>query len=140
MFKFNNLTPYDRNHDRDFFENLFNEPFFRMPFSESMKTDIKESETGYDVSVDMPGVPKQDISLNYDNNGVLSVSVNNVEEKKIEKENYLRKERRMGSYRRDFYLPNVDSSKITAKYENGVLKISLPKRGGNDAETNISID
>lgn len=128
MFGFNNsLTPYGRNPHQSLFENFFEEPFPSFGFGNEMKTDIRESEDAYSVKVDLPGAAKENIALNYDRNEVLSVSVHQSSEKNTDKSGYIRRERYEGTCRRDFYLPGVDAANISAKYENGILNIELPK-------------
>ena len=58
----------------------------------------------------------------------MTISAERKEEINEESENYIRKERRYGSFKRSFYLDNVDQEKIKAKFKNGVLKVKLPKK------------
>ena len=92
-----------------------------------IKVDIKENEKEYIVEADLPGVKKEEINVDL-NNDRLTISVTRNEETNIEKENYIRKERRSGSYSRSFYVENVIENQISAKFENGVLSMVLPKR------------
>lgn len=141
MFGFNNMVPYNRSRNQNLFDNFFNEPFPSFPafFGNEMKTDIKENEKAYTLTAEIPGVEKGDISLNYDGNDLLSVTVNRSEETKEEKEGYLRRERREGSFGREFYLPGVDAKGISAKYENGILTVELPKSGDGPRGRSIDI-
>lgn len=141
MFGFNNLIPYNNGGQKqNFLDSFFNEPFLPMFMGSDLKTDIRESEKEYNVNVEIPGVEKKDISINYDANDVLSVGVSRTEEKKEEKNGFLRKERSEGACRREFYLPGVDARGIKARYENGVLAITLPKLEGSEASQNIEIE
>lgn len=135
MFGFNNrgMVPYEGN--GSLFDSFFGEPFFSTVMSGSMKTDIQETEKGYKVAVDIPGAEKKDISINYADGGTLTVSVSRSEENKVEKDGYLRHERRAGQSSRAFYLPGVDRKEISAKYEDGVLSILLPKSGEENGNT-----
>jgi len=90
--------------------------------------NIKENDNGFDVEMAVPGMKKEDFKINLENN-VLCIS----SEKKIENESnedtYSKKEFSYQSFSRSFTLPNsADESKIKAKYENGILVISIPKK------------
>jgi HSP20 family protein len=89
--------------------------------------DIKEDKEKYIIDVEVPGIEKKDLKLSI-REGNLIISGEKTEEKKKEGESYLRVERIYGNFMRSVNLPEeVDSSKITARYSNGVLKIFLPK-------------
>ena len=93
-----------------------------------MQTDISEDDKAFELNMDMPGVDKKDVKLDY-SDGYLTVSVSH-EEKKEEKDNkkkYVRKERRFASGSRSFYVGDIEEDNIKAKFENGVLNIKLPK-------------
>ncbi len=88
----------------------------------------KADEKGYYLEVDLPGVKKEDIDISI-NEGVLSISGERKLEKKEEKDNYTRIESFFGRFERAFKLPNdADLENIDAKYENGVLKIFIPRK------------
>ncbi len=89
--------------------------------------DIKEDKVKYTIDVEVPGINKDDlkISIKKDN---LVIQGEKKEEKKKEEESYLRVERSYGNFMRSVKLPTeVNQSQIAAKYNNGVLKIILPK-------------
>ena len=92
------------------------------------RVDIVEEKDNYKITADMPGLDKRDISVEI-KNGVLSISGEKKEEKsERDKNNYCYFERRFGSFRREFALPDhVDSEHVDAKYSNGVLELSLKK-------------
>ncbi len=94
----------------------------------SMATDIKETENGYEMDVEMPGFKKEDISVDFEK-GYLTVSAKseNKPEEKEGKHRYVKQERRFAC-RRSYYIGEVDESKITAKYSDGVLQVNLPKK------------
>lgn len=92
-----------------------------------MKTDVQEHEDHYEIDVDLPGFKKEELTLELQN-GYLTISA----EKGIEKDNadkkFVRRERYAGSMSRSFYIgDDVKEEGIHAKYENGVLKLSVPK-------------
>lgn len=92
-----------------------------------LRVDIKEKDNEYLVEAEIPGVNKEDIYLEI-NDDILSIAVERKEEINEEKENYIRRERKYGSFKRSFYVRDVDQENIKAKFENGVLHVSLPKK------------
>lgn len=126
----------------DFFNQMvdkfFNEDFFA-PFSSlsnSLRVDLKETEAAYQIEADLPGISKNDISLQYANNylTITAKRQDNLEEKADGK--YLRRERRYGEFQRSFYVSNVQDDKITAEFKDGVLKVTLPKQDKDIQRTN----
>ena len=117
--------------DRDFFRG-FNRPE-RMLYGKNaprmMKTDVKETDGGYELDVDLPGFKKEEIKLELDN-GYLTISTEKTLENKDEKKGrVLRQERYAGTMSRSFYVgEHVTEEDIKAKYENGVLSLSIPKK------------
>jgi len=109
-------------------ENFFNDSIYPGLSSNShlMKVDIKETSGEYIVEAELPGVKKEEISLDLSSN-VLTISVQRNEEVNEENERYIRKERRYGSMVRSFAVENVNEDQATAKFENGILTVSLPK-------------
>ena len=88
----------------------------------------KVDDKGYYLEIDLPGVKKEDIDISV-NDGILVISGERKLEKKEEKENYTRIESFFGRFERAFKLPvDADLDNIEAKYENGVLKIFIPKK------------
>ena len=95
-----------------------------------MKTDVKETEKGYEVDMDLPGFKKDEIQMEL-NDGVLTISAAKGLDKDEEdkKGNYIRKERYAGSMSRSFYVgEHVDVEDIHPKYENGILSFVVPKK------------
>jgi len=134
------LTPYNRRNNgisargdvwdvgRSFFEDFFNDPFFREGFipTTGIKADIRENDKEYVLDIEIPGVKKEDIKLEL-RDDVLTVSVDRNEEINEERENYIRRERRYGSLSRSFYVENIKPEDVKAKYINGILTVTLPK-------------
>ncbi len=90
--------------------------------------DIKETEDGFEIHADIPGVDPKDIDVHMEN-GVLTIKGERESEKKEEKEGYKRVEREWGSFYRRFSLPDTaNADKISAKSKNGVLEITIPKQ------------
>ena len=94
-----------------------------------MKTDVKETDSGYEVDVDLPGFKKDEIQLEL-NDGYLTISAEKGLDKdeENEKKHYLRRERYAGGMSRSFYVgEGITEKDIHAKYEYGILKLSIPK-------------
>ena len=118
-----------------FGEDLFDDWMMDFPFRGNastglMKTDVKETENSYELDMDMPGFDKGDIKAEL-KNGYLTISAssnrNNDEKDKDGK--YIRRERYTGSCSRSFYVgDDVKQEDIKAKFENGILKVTVPKK------------
>lgn len=100
-------------------------------FEPQIKMDIKEADGKYLIHADIPGVEKDDIHVSVDGNRV-SISAEVRQEKDVkEGERVIRSERSYGMASRSFSLADeVDESKVHAKYTNGVLELTLPKKYG----------
>ena len=112
------------------FDDLFNTPFFTRSEANMMKTDIKEHDGGYELTVDLPGVKKDDIKAEL-NDGYLTITAenNSSKDEKDEKGKYICRERYSGSYSRSFYVGDaVTEEDIKAKFENGTLTLDIPKK------------
>lgn len=94
-----------------------------------MKTDVKETENGYQVAVEMPGFNKDEISVELDKGYLtLTASRNLNQDEQDEDGKYIRRERYAGTMQRSFYVgENVQQEDIKARYENGVLTLEVPK-------------
>lgn len=105
-----------------------------------MKVDIKEKDKEYILEAELPGANKDNICLEIKDD-ILTISVERKEELNEERENYIRRERRYGSFKRSFYVDDVEQDKIKAKFENGILRVRLPKKEGTSSKENrIPID
>lgn len=109
---------------------FFNEPFFSekaeiRPF----RTDIRKTDEGFVLDADLPGFEKKDIAIDLKDD-VLTIKAqrHSEVEDSDKKENYIRIERSYGSYERSFDVSGIDTDKIKAKYENGVLSLTLPEK------------
>jgi HSP20 family protein len=90
--------------------------------------DVTETDKEIVVEAELPGIDEKDVSLSLQD-GVLTIRGEKKHERNEEKENYRMMERRYGSFQRSVQLPDtVDEDKIEATFNNGVLKVSLPKR------------
>ena len=118
-----------------FGEDLFDDWMMDFPFrgngsANLMRTDVKETDNSYELDMDMPGFDKGDIKAEL-KNGYLTISAssnrNNDEKDKDGK--YIRRERYTGSCSRSFYVgDDMKQEDIKAKFENGILKVTVPKK------------
>ena len=95
-----------------------------------MRTDVKELENGYELSIDLPGYRKEDVKLSL-KKGYLTVSAETTKnnDEKDENGKYIRRERYTGSMQRSFYVgERISEEDIKAKFENGILMINVPKQ------------
>ena len=111
---------------------------------ETMKTDVREVDNGYELDIDLPGFQKEDIKARL-SEGYLTITAAKAENKEEKDQNgrYIRRERYSGSMSRSFYVGNgLKEEDIHAKFENGILKLSVPKNKKNEIEQNnyISIE
>ena len=116
----------------DFFENVPNpiKAVRQMTIPQVMRTDIKESDKGFTLDIDLPGYKKEDISAEL-KDGYLTVSAktNEEHEEKDDKGTYIRKERTFGSCSRSFYIgEEIEENEVKAKFEDGILKVFVPKK------------
>lgn len=131
------LTPYRRGNElarrydpwdlRGLFNDFFSDSF--LPGFASfnpIKADIKETDREFVIEAEIPGAKKEDIKLDL-RDDTLTIAVERNEQVNEERDNYIRRERRYGSYSRSFYLDNVNRDGIKARYDNGVLTVTLPK-------------
>lgn len=110
-------------------------------FRNILQSDVAEDDKEYTVKVDVPGMNRDDIHLAY-SDGILTISGHRSTFKNDsdKKKNLVRQERSEGSVSRSFSLPNVDKKNISAKLDNGVLTITLPKTSPVEDEDSITIE
>lgn len=125
------LAPFDRNHRTLGFYDPFREfdSMLRDGTLQPFKTDIKEDGSNYILEADLPGCNKEDIKVDIDGDTVTIEAQRHSEaEEKDKQGRYVRCERSYGSYRRSFDASGIDTEAISAAYEDGVLKLTLPKK------------
>ena len=113
----------------DFFDFPF-ENSYRSGRSQLMRTDIKDTDQGYEVTMNLPGVKKEDVKAELkDGYLTISASSNNNRDEKDDNGRYIRRERYSGSCSRSFYVGDqVTEADIKAKFENGTLTMMIPKK------------
>lgn len=140
-----------------FGENLFDDDWMDFPFESNfwgkknplygknakniMKTDIREHDKGYELDIDLPGFKKDEIQVKLDN-GYLTISAEKGLDKdeKDKKGKYIRKERYAGAMQRSFYVGDtVTQEDVKAKFEDGILRLSIPKKDAKAVEATKTI-
>ena len=140
-----------------FGENLFDDDWMDFPFAHDfwggknplygkraknmMKTDIREHDDGYEIDIDLPGFKKDEINVELDD-GYLTISAEKSLDKDEEKKHgrYIRRERYAGAMQRSFYVGDaLTQEDIKAKYEHGILKLSVPKKEAQAVESSSHI-
>ena len=140
-----------------FGENLFDDDWMDFPFdryfwgrknplygknaNKIMKTDIREHDGGYELDVDLPGFKKDEINVELEN-GYLTISAAKGLDKdeQDKKGKYIRRERYAGAMQRSFYVGDeVTQEDIKAKFEDGILRLSIPKKDAQAVETKKTI-
>lgn len=117
----------------DFFDN-----FFEPTVTNQMKCDVYEKDGKYNIEIDIPGFDKENIKVECEN-GYLTISAQKNEEENDEGKNYIRRERRSGSFSRSFYVGDIDSDKIDAEFKKGTLKVVVPKLKEETSKKQIEI-
>jgi len=133
--KMSNLTRYDP--FGDLFRGFFVRPveFGNAPAMPELKMDVKEQKNAYVVHAELPGVKKEDIHVTIEGSQI-SISAEIKQEKEVkEGERVLRSERYFGEVSRSFQLAQeVDDGKAVAKFKDGVLELTLPKRAAGSSK------
>ena len=119
----------------DFFSNDW--PFRRSLTHDTFKVDVEDNGNEYLVEAEMPGIDKKDINVEL-NDGKLTISITTDERNESKKKNFIHRERRYSSMSRSIYLEDAKSDGITAKLENGLLKVVVPKE--EKPNNSITID
>lgn len=115
-----------------FVKPLHGEP---LPSPGQIKMDVKETDGGYTVSAEIPGVKKEDIHVTIEGSVVTVRAEVKQEDTQTKDDKVLRSERYFGSVSRGISLPqDIDQSQAKARYDNGVLTLTLPKKQGNGSQ------
>lgn len=130
-----------------FGENLFDDFFddfarparnvvrYNTPATYIMKTDIREHDTGFELDIDLPGYKKEDVKAEL-KDGYLTISAQTQtdNDEKAENGKYIRRERYYGTCSRSFYVgKEITQEEIRARFEDGILKVSVPKKQAKPA-------
>lgn len=128
------ITPFER---RDIWDPVraFERDFFRgFEPSSGLRTDIKDQGDKYLLECEMPGFDKKDITIDLDGNALTLCAKRSEERESKEDGQYIRRERSYGSYCRSFDISDIDEKSIEASYDNGILKLVLPKKVKGSSE------
>lgn len=142
-----NLVPYGRRRGLSGWatdaDRLWETMLSRMASQEEQElgfpVDVNETEDEYIFQAELPGMEKENMSVSYEGN-VLTIAAAREEESTREGASSVRRERRCGRFARQFYLENVDSSRISARYQQGVLEVTVPKQTRQEGVGNITIE
>ncbi len=124
------LTPFDRrrrslaNYFNDLEKDFFGDMGNLFP---SFNTDILDKGDKYVLEAELPGFNKEDIKIDIDGDRLM-IQAEHKEDIKNEKDNYVKQERRYGSFSRSFDISGIKADEISAKYNNGILELTLPKK------------
>lgn len=130
---------FDRSLEREFFGTR--SPLYGKHAKNLMKTDVKEVKDGYELAVDLPGFKKDEVQIEI-NDGYLTISA----AKKLDREHkekdgrYIRQERYCGQCSRSFYVGDVQPEEIKARFEDGILKLDVPKKDAKRIEKSNRIE
>lgn len=139
------MVPYHAHFLDDFddsFRDLLGSLDFRTQLKNPMSTDVIETEDGLKLTMELPGVDKENINIELDE-GYLTItaSMNKSSEENRDNGKYIRKERQSGNYKRSFYVgENITKEDIKAKFENGILTVSFPKNEQKEESKKKIID
>ena len=113
--------------DKEFFSHR--NPLYGKHAQNIMKTDIKESDTAYEMDIDLPGFKKEDVSAKLENGYLTITAAKGLDkDEKNDEGVYIRRERYTGQCARTFYVGEaVTQEEIKAKFEDGILKVTIPK-------------
>jgi len=138
------IEKYSRGRSFDLFNDFLNS-FEQTDVENRVMVDFKpnvntrEDENTYHVEVDLPGIKKDDVEINIDNN-ILTISGERKIKNEVKKENYYKIESNYGSFQRSFTLPEkVDIQNISASSQDGILEIMIPKLKVIDSSRKIDI-
>ena len=106
-----------------------------------MRTDIKETDAGFELTIDLPGFKKDEVNLELKDGYLTIQAAKGLDKEEPEKKGkYIRQERYAGACSRSFYVgDDVESTDICAKYEDGILKISVPKAAQKELPKHTTI-
>lgn len=116
----------------DFFDNFFSDDFLaplrsiETKMTSGFRVDVLDNGDHYLIEADLPGFEKDNVKIEYENKYLTIVAKKETSEE-INQENYIRRERQAGEYRRSFYIDGILPDEIDARFKNGVLKIKVEK-------------
>ena len=131
--------PFGKDFEMEFEKSMFpaKNPLYGKHAKNLMKTDVRETDDAYEVDIDLPGFKKDEVTAQL-NDGYITISASkglDKDEKDKKTGKYIRKERYVGSMSRSFYVgEDVTQDEISAKFENGILQLKVPKKANKAVE------
>lgn len=131
--------PFGKDFEKEFEKSMFpaKNPLYGKHAKNLMKTDVRETDDAYEVDIDLPGFKKDEVTAQL-NDGYITISASkglDKDEKDKKSGKYIRKERYAGSMSRSFYVgEDVTQDEISAKFENGILQLKVPKKTNKAVE------
>ena len=145
LVPFNRKNAMLRTNGFDDFYNMIDDFFSNSPstkrnlINDTFKIDVKENEQAFSIEAELPGIKREDISIEL-HDGVLSIAVQHDEKKEEKTDLYIHRERRFGSMQRSIRLGEINESEVSAKFEDGVLNIKVPKAQNQEIRRKIEIE
>lgn len=131
--------PFGRDFEKEFEKSMFpaKNPLYGKHAKNLMKTDVRETDDAYEVDIDLPGFKKDEVTAEL-KDGYITIAASkglDKDEKDKKTGKYIRKERYAGSMSRSFYVgEDVTQDEISAKFENGILQLKVPKKADKAVE------
>ena len=131
--------PFGKDFEKEFEKSMLpaKNPLYGKHAKNLMKTDVRETDDAYEVDIDLPGFKKDEVTAQL-NDGYITISASkglDKDEKDKKTGKYIRKERYAGSMSRSFYVgEDVTQDEISAKFENGILQLKVPKKANKAVE------
>lgn len=125
--------------EKDFAKDFFpaKNPLYGKHAKNMMKTDVRETDEGYEVDIDLPGFKKDEVNVQLNDGYITIYAAKGLDKDEKDKKTgkYIRRERYAGSMSRSFYVgADVKQEDIHAKYESGILQLTIPKKDSKAIE------
>jgi len=119
-------------------DDFFNDEFFLPSVNSNSHLDVYQEDNKYVVEVDLPGYKKEEINMSF-NNDLLTIKAEHSEETKEDTKKYIYRSRSQSTFTRQIRFSNIEHENIDAKFEEGVLKVTLPIKGVSEVVKRIEV-
>jgi len=119
-------------------DDFFNDEFFLPSVNSNSHLDVYQEDNKYVVEVDLPGYKKEEINMSF-NNDLLTIKAEHSEETKEDNKKYIYRSRSQSMFTRQIRFSNIEHENIDAKFEEGVLKVTLPIKGISEVVKRIEV-
>jgi len=119
-------------------DDFFNDEFFLPSVNSNSHLDVYQEDNKYVVEVDLPGYKKEEINMSF-NNDLLTIKAEHSEETKEDNKKYIYRSRSQSMFTRQIRFTNIEHENIDAKFEEGVLKVTLPIKGVSEVVKRIEV-